>query len=217
MTLRWVKGVHEAHIRTDDGRYSICKDAPYSFLAWGPEGSQDVDYIRMCTAARLRELMQIERRPEDLKIASGRALLGIFTDPDEARQACTDHAAANAPDVPRETPASRSTDPESSREAEQHMNDSGERDRQRQRVLEAVREHSGLTTKHLAQRTGMDRHMVARRMPELERQGLVRRGPVVHDPDCGRQARTRATGRNPCVRTARSGSRSRAASRSPSA
>lgn len=183
--MRW-RTLTPVRIESDAG-YIVHKDAPDSFIAWGPPGSQDVDYIRMHTAARLRELMQLECRPDDLVMTSGRGLIGIFTDHEEAQAACVEHANTR---VPRNAPASRSTDPESSRESEQHMNDSGERDRQRQRVLEAVQQHSGLTTKHLAQRTGMDRHMVARRMPELERHGLVRRGPVVSDPGDGRQGVT---------------------------
>lgn len=90
--MRW-RRVSDTCIQSDAG-HMIHKDAPDAFAAWGPQGSQDIDYIRAHTAARLRELMQIERRPEDLHMAAGRGLLGVFTAPDEARAACEEHAAA---------------------------------------------------------------------------------------------------------------------------
>jgi hypothetical protein len=47
--------------------------------------------------------------------------------------------------------------------------------RQMARVLDAIRATPGMTSGELAARHGMDRHMVARRCPDLERRGLVRR------------------------------------------
>lgn len=90
--MRWVRGIDDNQIRTDDERYVIYReqraDGTKRFAAWGPEGSQEIDYMRAHTAARMRELMQVERRAQDLKMTSGRALIGLFTDPDEARDAC---------------------------------------------------------------------------------------------------------------------------------
>lgn len=113
--MKWSRDT-DIRIRSDSG-YVIHKDAPDTFLAWGPVGSQDIDYIRACTAAALRRDMQIERRPQDLQMTAGRALVGIFTDPDEARAACeADAVKDSGGKVSHETPASRTTDPESSRE-----------------------------------------------------------------------------------------------------
>lgn len=70
----------------------------------------------------------------------------------------------------------RNTDPETSHEAARHMVDSGARRAQQQRVAAAVRKHPGLTSRELAEVAGMDRHMVARRLPELEGDGIVVHG-----------------------------------------
>lgn len=69
-----------------------------------------------------------------------------------------------------QTPASHLNDPESSYEAEQHMNASGKRQAQQKTTLEAVRHHAGKTSAELAAATGLDRAMLARRLPELEPQ-----------------------------------------------
>lgn len=70
----------------------------------------------------------------------------------------------------------RNTDPETSHEAARHMVDSGARRAQQQRVAAVVRKHPGLTSRELAEVAGMDRHMVARRLPELEADGIVVHG-----------------------------------------
>lgn len=91
----WSRGAHDEQIRSDTG-HLIHKEAPDSFVAWGPKGSQDIDAIRAHTAKRLRELAGLERRPEDLRMSAGRGLIGVFTDPHEARAACEVHAMAGA-------------------------------------------------------------------------------------------------------------------------
>lgn len=185
-----------------DSDYRVTKDAPDSFLAWGPNGSQDISYIQANTAAHIRKLWREDMQAEKVECVAGRGFIGIFTSGAEAQRACDEHAATTGQGgeeaasrhtgvaSPRPSPAARTTDPESSHEADRHMDASGKRECQQRAVLEAVRANSGLTSKHLAQRTGLDRHMVGRRLPELERDGLVRRGPVVNDPDDGRQGVT---------------------------
>jgi DNA-binding MarR family transcriptional regulator len=69
----------------------------------------------------------------------------------------------------------RTTDPQSS-------HDAAERVRplipgQKRLVLEALREHGPHTSKDLARLADLDRYMVARRLPDMERDGLVERVP----------------------------------------
>lgn len=65
------------------------------------------------------------------------------------------------------TPAARNSDPETSHEAAEHVTRSGLRSHQQRQVFAAVREWPGLTSAELAQRMSMNRHAVARRLPEL--------------------------------------------------
>lgn len=90
---------------------------------------------------------------------------------------------ANATPQPRNRIA-RATDPETSRLAADEITRSGARDAQAAEVLRRLREHPGSTSMELAG-LGLDRYAIARRLPELERLGLVRRG----------DARTCQTGR----------------------
>lgn len=73
------------------------------------------------------------------------------------------------PDPPR----ARRTDPDSSHRAATaitpHLSS------QRQQVWEALRKHPSRTTKSLAEVSGLDRHMVGRRMKELESRGYANR------------------------------------------
>lgn len=55
---------------------------------------------------------------------------------------------------------------------------SGRAWRQLDRVVEAVRTTPGLTSGELAARHGLDRHMVARRLPEAARVGLITRREI---------------------------------------
>lgn len=69
----------------------------------------------------------------------------------------------------------RTGDPSSSAEAARSVVRSGNRAAQAAEVLEALRRHGKSTSRGLAQAAGLDRHLVARRLPELEREGRVRR------------------------------------------
>ena len=75
-------------------------------------------------------------------------------------------------------PRSRSSDPASSKMAAAEMERSGALGKQRQQVLEALRVHGPCTSAELAFRASLDRHAVARRLPELREMGLVFQGPI---------------------------------------
>lgn len=70
----------------------------------------------------------------------------------------------------------RNTDPDTSHEAARDLVDSGAQAQQQAQVATAVRQHPGLTSRELAFSAGLDRHMVARRLPELESDRLVVHG-----------------------------------------
>lgn len=70
----------------------------------------------------------------------------------------------------------RRTDPPSSRRAARRQDRGGTRSVRQgdmARVLEAVRTAPGLSSRQLAERFGLDRYMVARRLPDLQRKALV--------------------------------------------
>ena len=73
---------------------------------------------------------------------------------------------------------SRRTDPLSSKQAEKEINGNGLRNRQQQQVFQAVKKHPQHTSKELCAITGVDRYVVARRLPELEELWDVKRGPM---------------------------------------
>lgn len=70
----------------------------------------------------------------------------------------------------------RNTDPDPSHEAARDLVDSGTQAQQHAQVASALRQHPGLTSRELAFSSGLDRHMVARRLPELEAEGLAVHG-----------------------------------------
>lgn len=70
----------------------------------------------------------------------------------------------------------RNTDPDTSHEAARDLVDSGTQAQQQAQVESALRQHPGLTSRELAFSAGLDRHMVARRLPELEAEGLAVHG-----------------------------------------
>lgn len=70
----------------------------------------------------------------------------------------------------------RNTDPDTSHEASRDLVDSGTQAHQQAQVAAAVRRHPGLTSRELADASSMDRHKVARRLPELEADGVVVHG-----------------------------------------
>lgn len=75
-----------------------------------------------------------------------------------------------------QTPAARANDPDTSHLAETHINRSGLRGRQQRQAAAAVRCYPGRTSAELAEITGIDRHRLAKRLPECETAGAVRRG-----------------------------------------
>jgi CRP-like cAMP-binding protein len=80
----------------------------------------------------------------------------------------------------------RRYDPETSHQAAREITASGLRATQARKVLAAVAAHPGRTSAELAELAGLSRYTTARRLPELEAHGLVRRGParrsVTSDP-----------------------------------
>lgn len=67
----------------------------------------------------------------------------------------------------------RNSDPHTSRLAAETMERSGSRASQRQAILDYVRAHPDETSKEIAAGLGLCRYAVARRLPDLERDGLV--------------------------------------------
>lgn len=65
-----------------------------------------------------------------------------------------------------DTPIARRTDPVSSHKAAERITRTV-RSEQKRRVLGAVRLYPGRTSRELAEQCGLDRYMVARRLPEL--------------------------------------------------
>jgi hypothetical protein len=66
------------------------------------------------------------------------------------------------------TPASRRNDPVTSHEAEAEVTRSGARGNQQRLVRSLVQRFPGRTSRELARCAGIDRYMVARRLPEVE-------------------------------------------------
>lgn len=85
---------------------------------------------------------------------------------------------------------SRRSDPATSRLAASETVESGRLGVQKAAVLAALREHTGSTSAELAQRSGLDRYLVARRLPDLRRDGLVVAGQARHCMASGRLAVT---------------------------
>lgn len=75
--------------------------------------------------------------------------------------------------IQTELPMARVTDPLSSHEAASHLERIGAARAQREQALSAVKLHPGMTSKELACETGLDRHMLARRLPEIEKMNWV--------------------------------------------
>jgi MarR family len=91
----------------------------------------------------------------------------------------------------RPLPIAANSDPISSHLAAVEVTESGLRVRQKAALLEVVRGQAGpLTSAELARAGAMDRHVVARRLPDLERDGLVERRPMRECTVTGRQAIT---------------------------
>jgi hypothetical protein len=87
--------------------------------------------------------------------------------------------------VPNKVPDSppmrlaRASDPVSSQLAAEEVTASGHRDSQKREILAALRsEPEPVSSMELSRATGLDRYVVARRLPDLERDGMVERGPL---------------------------------------
>lgn len=76
------------------------------------------------------------------------------------------------------TGLARSKDPNSSHAAAADLIATGKLLDQQSRAAAAVKRHPGQSSLHLATLTGLDRHMLGRRLPELARQGTIWRGPA---------------------------------------
>ncbi len=82
------------------------------------------------------------------------------------------------------TARARNNDPSPSHAAAHEIEHNGSADRQRDRVLRALCQHApcGLTSAELAEAAGLDRYMVARRLPELQDRGDAWVRPVGETP-----------------------------------
>lgn len=87
-------------------------------------------------------------------------------------------------------PAARNTDPHTSHAADEFMTASGRRAAQQQMTVKAVECYPGLTSLELSDKTSMDRYVLARRLPECERDFAVKRGPSRRCTISGRDAVT---------------------------
>ncbi len=75
-----------------------------------------------------------------------------------------------------EYPLSRNSDPLSSFQAADRLSRSGKYLSQKEAVFEALRRNDGATSAELAAYMVVDRHMPARRLPDLVRDGRVTQG-----------------------------------------
>ena len=101
----------------------------------------------------------------------------------------------SSPRPPAKAPLARNADPLSSHVAAEEVAASGRRDSQKREILEWLRSHAGdgpVTSMELARSAGLDRYVVARRLPDLERDGLVRRCAM---RECGVSGRPAITWR----------------------
>lgn len=89
-----------------------------------------------------------------------------------------------------ETPAARATDPVTSHLAADAHTRSGTRARQQEQAADAVARYPGHTSQELAQLTGLDRYMLARRLPECVTAGAVFKGTNQRCSVSGRLAMT---------------------------
>lgn len=70
-----------------------------------------------------------------------------------------------------QTPVARKTDPETSHAAGEAITASGKRHVQRHDVLAALQRNPGVTSFELAEIEGLDRYIVARRLPDCRSAG----------------------------------------------
>lgn len=91
---------------------------------------------------------------------------------------------------PNREPVAAAVDPASSHIAAREITKSGVRGRQKCAVLEAVKCWPYHTSAELAREFNLDRHLVARRLPDLMHDGLVEQGPMRSCGVTGRKAVT---------------------------
>ncbi|WP_414486207.1 winged helix-turn-helix domain-containing protein [Stenotrophomonas maltophilia] len=84
----------------------------------------------------------------------------------------------------------RSTDPNSSHAAAADLVACGALRVQHAKTEAAVIRHPGHSSLHLSTLTGLDRHMLGRRLPELAREGRIWRGPSAPCATTGKPACT---------------------------
>lgn len=84
------------------------------------------------------------------------------------------------PAIRVQTPIARASDPVTSHLAAKEITASGVRFSQQKKVADAVRRHPGHTSQELAEMTGLERYMLARRLPECVTARTVRKGEPKH-------------------------------------
>ncbi len=84
----------------------------------------------------------------------------------------------------RQLPLARNSDPISSFEAAEELVNSGELETQNRQVLTALKLHPGLSSKKLAEVSGLNRYTVARRLPGLRDKGQVQNCPKNYCERC---------------------------------
>jgi hypothetical protein len=87
-------------------------------------------------------------------------------------------------------PVSRPTDPESSREAETAINESGKRKSHAVTILEVVVVCPGLVTSVVCERSGLGQMEGRKRLSDLKAKGLVRAGPLAVYEETNRRQTT---------------------------
>lgn len=75
------------------------------------------------------------------------------------------------------SPIARQSDPITSKLSARELAKTGARARQQRAILVALKHYTNCTSAELARHIGMERHVTARRLPELEHARLVSRGP----------------------------------------
>jgi hypothetical protein len=96
---------------------------------------------------------------------------------------------ARSGDPVRLPPTSHAADPITSLEAEHAVTASGARGRQLALVVDAVRQHPGLTAEGIASACGLDRYQAMRRLSDAKHAGLARQGEP-REQASGRRAMT---------------------------
>ena len=94
----------------------------------------------------------------------------------------------NQPDLFEARKLARRADPVTSHLAAIHVVESGTRAHQQSQTVAAVKMFPGRTSAELAEAAAFDRYALARRLPECERAGAVKRGEPKHCAITGRLA-----------------------------